>query len=278
MIEVINFIDNYLKSKNLMEINAVDANALLAKAGILRDSHDRPGKPLREILRKGKIPHAYQNGTRWLIPTSKQFNKSTSPLITTSPPKSIKKVARSKSIEHLNIADLLRDDQFKSAHVIDSVVADKPGIYCIRILNPNQLPILFRDNLLGRKHDILYISIATKSLKKRFLNQELRAIGHGTFFRSLGAMLGYRPVAGSLVGKANTRNYKFSNSDNNDIISWINSNLKVNWIVAEDNFQALENELIEKHLPLLNLAKNPMPFSELSKLRSECVRIANIIK
>lgn len=276
MIEIINFIDNYLKSENKIEINAVDANALLSKAGILRDSQDRPGKPLRDILRKGKIPHAYQNGTRWLIPSSKQFSKSTSPLTTNSLPKPAKEVVRSKSVEHLNIADLLKDDQFKSAHGIDSVVPDKPGIYCIRIINPNQLPKLFRDNLLGRKHDILYIGIATKSLKKRFLNQELRAIGHGTFFRSLGAMLGYRPTAGSLIGKANSRNYKFSSSDTNNIISWINSNLKVNWIVAQNNFEELENELIGKHLPLLNLAKNPMPFAELSKLRSECVRIANI--
>lgn len=276
MIEIINFIDDYLKSKNQIEINAVDANALLAKAGVLRDSQDRPGNPLRDILRKGKIPHAYQNGTRWLIPSSKQFSKSTSSLTTISLPKPAKEAVRSKSVENLNIVDLLKDDQFKSAHAIDSVVPDKPGIYCIRIINPNQLPKLFRDNLLGRKHDILYIGIATKSLKKRFLNQELRAIGHGTFFRSLGAMLGYRPTAGSLIGRANTRNYKFSSSDTNNIISWINSNLKVNWIVTENNFKELENELIGKNLPLLNLAKNPMPFPELSKLRSECVRIANI--
>ncbi|HYK77006.1 MAG TPA: hypothetical protein VEV16_08510, partial [Daejeonella sp.] len=51
----------------------VEANAILAKAGILRDSEDRPGKPLRDLLRKGQLPHAFQSagiGSSWTIPHS----------------------------------------------------------------------------------------------------------------------------------------------------------------------------------------------------------------
>ncbi len=61
--EIIKFLDAYMIKIGMEQIGAIEANALLAKAGILSDSKDRPGKPLRELLRKGKLPHAYQNGS-----------------------------------------------------------------------------------------------------------------------------------------------------------------------------------------------------------------------
>src|SRR5699024_2452589 len=125
-------------------------------------------------------------------------------------------------------------------------------------------------------HQWLYIGIASQSLRKRFLGQELRARGNGTFFRSIGAILGYRPQIASLVGKGNTRNYKFSSDDQQAIISWINRSLSVNWIeFPTDALSHAEATLIAKHRPLLNLAGNPAALKELSELRADCVRIAN---
>ena len=57
------------------DIGAVDANYLLEKAGLLKDSRTRKGKPLRDLLRAGEIPHAYQPkgwNTTWIIPHSKR--------------------------------------------------------------------------------------------------------------------------------------------------------------------------------------------------------------
>lgn len=68
MRQIIDFLDNYMVKNHINTISAVEANALLAKAGLLRDSKSRPGAPLRELLRKGKLPHAYQNGSIWIIP------------------------------------------------------------------------------------------------------------------------------------------------------------------------------------------------------------------
>lgn len=66
---IIEFLDNYLVKNNLGSLTAVEANALLEKTGLLSDSKSRPGKPFRELLRKGLIPHAYQKGSRnWIIP------------------------------------------------------------------------------------------------------------------------------------------------------------------------------------------------------------------
>jgi hypothetical protein len=70
--QIINFLDENLTKEKRFSYSAVEANALLSQAGILRDSDSRPGKPLRDILRAGKIPHAYQVGKNWVIPHSRE--------------------------------------------------------------------------------------------------------------------------------------------------------------------------------------------------------------
>jgi hypothetical protein len=170
---------------------------------------------------------------------------------------------------------LMNFNSFKSALNIDNLVPPNPGVYCIRISDINKLPKPFNTVLSERQHNIIYIGIATMSLSRRFLNQELRANGHGTFFRSIGALLGHRPPKGSLTSKANKHNYKFSQKDEQEIINWINDNLHVNWVEFNGDFKTFEAQLIEKYRPLINLAKNPSALKELSDLRKMCVQIAN---
>lgn len=70
---IIEYLDGYLSKTGLSNITPIEANAVLAKAGLLQDSRDRPGKPLRDLLRKGNLPHAYQvggKGSGWAIPHS----------------------------------------------------------------------------------------------------------------------------------------------------------------------------------------------------------------
>lgn len=171
--------------------------------------------------------------------------------------------------------NLMNEKNFKSAATIDNLVPDNPGLYCIRIKNINTLPKPFDSLLKAKNHNIIYIGIASQSLSRRFLNQELRANGHGTFFRSIGAVLGYRPIKGSLLTKVNKRNYTFTTADEEKIIEWINSNLTVNWVDLNENFETIETGIIQRHLPLFNLAKNPAALQHLTDLRTECVRIAN---
>ena len=170
---------------------------------------------------------------------------------------------------------LMNKQNFKSAKDVDGFVPQASGLYCIRIKNVHLLPEPFGTILLERGHDILYIGIASENLYNRFLNQELRAKGHGTFFRSMGAVLGYKPPKGSLIEKRNKKNYKFSKTDELKIIGWINENLMVNWVESAGDLDSLETSLIVKYLPLLNLSKNPAALQILSYLRKECVEIAN---
>lgn len=223
---IINYLDTYLTRTGRPSIDPVEANAVLAKAGLLSDSKDRPGKPLRNLLRDGQLPHAFQSGGKgssWTIPhSSKQTSKITSTVSVATiieKPKQVIKTAQVSSADASQLDKILMNEKnFKSAGSIDNLVPQNSGLYCIRISDINKLPKPFNTFLADRQHNIIYIGIATESLNKRFLNQELRANGHGTFFRSIGAVLGHRPPKGSLKTKANKRNYKFSPTDEQKII------------------------------------------------------------
>jgi hypothetical protein len=280
---IINYLDTYLTRTGRPSIDPVEANAVLAKAGLLSDSKDRPGKPLRNLLRDGQLPHAFQSGGKgssWTIPHSSKRTSKIVPTVSVTTkiekPKQVIKTAQVSSADTSQLDKILMNEKnFKSADNIDNLVPNNSGLYCIRISDINKLPKPFSNFLADRLHNIIYIGIATESLKKRFLNQELRANGHGTFFRSLGAVLGHRPPKGSLTTKANKRNYKFSPTDEQKIIKWINDNLQVNWVEFSGDFESLETRLITKYRPLINLAKNPSALQLLSDLRKECVQLAN---
>ena len=47
MDKIVNFLDEYLRKTGRESIGAVEANALLDKAGLLKDNPQRPGLPLR---------------------------------------------------------------------------------------------------------------------------------------------------------------------------------------------------------------------------------------
>lgn len=275
--------DTYLRRTGQSSIDPVEANAILATAGLLRDSKDRPGKPIRDLLRKGQLPHAFQSGGKgssWVIPiSSKQTSRAIAikrDLIKVENSKKVFKVVKMSTTNTSQLEKVLMNvENFKSAGSIDNLVPHKSGLYCIRISDINKLPKPFDSFLSDRQHDIIYIGIATGSLNRRFLNQELRANGNGTFFRSIGAVLGHLPPKGSLVNKANKRNYKFSPSDEQKIVKWINENLRVSWVECNGDVEALETELISKYRPLINLAKNPSALKELSDRRKVCVQRAN---
>ncbi|SFN53767.1 GIY-YIG nuclease family protein [Salegentibacter flavus] len=173
----------------------------------------------------------------------------------------------------LTLKVLMNEKNFKPAGEIDGNLPDIPGLYCLRIAQPGILPVSFSSVLKSREHNIIYIGIASKSLRKR-LNQELRAKGHGTFFRSIGAVLGYVPEKGSLVGKRNQNNYRFAKGDEKKIIAWINENLRVNWVQLEEDLSSFEAVLLNEQLPLLNIAGNPGALEEIRLLRNKCKQIA----
>jgi hypothetical protein len=70
---IIQVIDEELEKSGRTYLTPLEASLLLQRKNILKDNHRRPGLPLRNILRNGGIPHAFQmNGkwSEWRIPHS----------------------------------------------------------------------------------------------------------------------------------------------------------------------------------------------------------------
>lgn len=266
--KIIEFLDRYIEMNHITELRAVQAAEILDKADILTDSKTKPGLPLRKKLRNGDIPHAYQLGVHWFIPHSNSATVAAVDILKT--------IQVSKKQSHNDISiDLLKKNNFKSIiNLTDKDIPNIPGIYAIRIKNSDTLPNEFRNELKRRHESLLYIGKATTSLRKRLWEEELHTQRPATFFRSIGAILGFLPPKGSLRDRQNQSNYRFSPADNAKIIHWIEENLLVNFVVCNNAIEDIERSIINETTPLINIQNNPNPFNRLIELREKCRDIA----
>ena len=204
-------------------------------------------------------------------PSSSAVAKMPNPVVSReialpTPAPAIKTVA-SKDVEN----KLINGPFIAVSSMTDSSVPDVSGLYCIKLRKGVVLPAKFGK---VREDGIIYIGQASRSLKKRFWEQELNHKSAATFFRSLGAILGYLPPKGSLYGKA-TRNYKFSPEDTDAIKKWMRQSLLVNWIpFGTSQMDTVETNLIIKYRPLVNIDDNPTPSEALKAARKHCVEYA----
>lgn len=167
----------------------------------------------------------------------------------------------------------LIEARFLSVNSISAeLVPELPGLYCIKLREGVRFP---KDFGPIREDGIIYIGKSESStLRKRLWEEELNYKRPATFFRSIGAMLGYLPPKGSLFGKS-TRNYKFSNTDEEKIRQWMKSNLLVNCIPVDVKFiEKIEKELIGKYCPLVNIKDNPSASDKLKNAREVCIAYA----
>lgn len=155
----------------------------------------------------------------------------------------------------------------------NNLVPNCPGVYCIKIRKGVTLP---REFGIIRDDGIIYIGKASGSLRERLWEEELNHRKAATFFRSVGAVLGFLPPKGSLVNKKNKTNYRFSEDDTQKIIEWMRNSLLVNFIeVNPIELEEIEKCLIRKYKPLLNIKVNPTPSLALEAARKRCIDIAN---
>lgn len=158
-----------------------------------------------------------------------------------------------------------------SAVDAEKFVPAQPGVYCIAIANRKALPEPIYTELVKRDHDILYVGLASKNLQKRLVHQDLRHKSPASFFRSIGAILGYRPI------KSNKpTNYQFSKEDTTAIVYWINENLKISWQLVDMELAQAEKDLILEMKPIINIECNPYKIKELQEIRKLCRELATI--
>lgn len=264
--EIIQFIDNWLIKNNIAYITPPEANDLLEKAGLLKDRKERAGSVLRKLLRNGMLPHAYQNGGRWFIPRSNDFTQIVNG-------KQAYNTDENKLPKlEFDYNSFMNYNKFKRVSMLSiDDIPTSAGLYAITIDDESILPDTFSTELKRRNHKLLYIGISKDNLRTRLWKSELHCHKPATFFRSIGAILGFTPVAGSL--QSSSRNFKFSKEDQLLIEQWMADHLLVNFIPYNSNIEDIEKQLIVNYKPIINLRDNPHKIHELEILRNKCVTI-----
>jgi hypothetical protein len=189
MNNIIQFLDDSLTRIGRASIDPVEANALLAKAGLLKDNKDRPGKPLRDLLRKGKLPQAYQSGGKgssWIIPHSgikKGSASNYSPPIKRPAWKIDVAVSKPKAATTIDTSSLKK--QLEEARL-----KYKPGIVKYLLIEeapPDSIDRFFYyENV--HKHDDLFLGVAQAlypRLKEKFLVSRRNRENHSAIKESI---------------------------------------------------------------------------------------------
>lgn len=266
-------IENFLIRERKFETNPVEAGAYLDRIGLLKDSKDRPGKPLRDILRKGQLSHAYQNGNRWIIPRMGKSDFRAASTLNITEIKPAKKSHKTISQSKFDLPQIEKLD-FRSTQSLNPEVVSETGFYFIRLKPSSTLPIRYMPRFDEQGHRVVYIGKAEgQSLADR-LGQELQHTSPGTFFRSIGAVLEKTPIPGHLQNSTRKNNYKFSTKDTDWIIEWLAKNVDVAVIPYSGDFK-VENSIIARYAPILNHTGNPRKCTELIEDRAKCRRIAS---
>ena len=160
---IIECLDNFLTETGRQGIAPPEANALLEKKGLLPDNDQRPGKPLRRLLRKGRLPHAFQSGgkgSHWIIPHSSKRIPDTSNYPTATMP--TEQVATAVDISEFKKQYEKARQKYKPDSVKYLLIAEAP---------PNSIERYFYyENV--RNHDHLFLGVAQALYpdhKKEFL-------------------------------------------------------------------------------------------------------------
>lgn len=174
------------------------------------------------------------------------------------------------------LAMLRSADQAVSIHrANEQACRDVTGLYAIFVDSADNLPDPYRHRLLQNATTLIYVGKAGTCLHTRLVLQDLQHRNPATFFRGLGAILGYRPPRGSLKHANKTNNYKFSLNDTSRIIKWIDEHLRILCVpMMCEEIVKWEKIAIRELRPLLNSTHNPDRTPELAALREECRRIA----
>ena len=167
-----------------------------------------------------------------------------------------------------------------SRAAIDRLAAPSAsGVYAIYLRTPGLLaPFTEGDG------GLIYVGLST-DLAAREFEQHFASgsTGVSTLRRSLGAVLKekleLRAIPRSAgASESNVRNYSFAGDGNEQLTKWMRDHLEVG-VYASPRFKELEDELVPRLSPLLNLTKWPNPHrAEIKRLRKACADEARVVR
>ena len=172
---------------------------------------------------------------------------------------------------------------FDPTNIAKGWPVEAPGNY-IFLLRPDVLlptdmileqPEFTTLNYEGTEYRVLYTGVTKDSLYKRVVKIHLTGnnAGRSTLRKSLGCLWGYTFIARDK--KPDSKKTKFSEKDEASITTWMLKNLLV-LFVPNSNFDADEQELINKFNPPLNLQKNYNSVNSVYRLQLEKLRTRKI--
>ena len=162
---IIKAIDEFLERKHQKITTPVEINPYLETKGLLNDSASRPGLPIRKILRKGQIPHAYQIGVNWQILHSGKTSGNLKPILNSKSEKEKepKKAISANGHKLTPIGDLI-------VKIIEKKYNKKPS--CFYEYKPNWLLSNPSEQLIENHSELseLYVELTDNkfSLKEKF--------------------------------------------------------------------------------------------------------------
>ena len=172
---IIEHIDKYLTESDRISIDPVEANEILEKAELLRNSKDRSGKPLRNLLRNGRLPHAFQlggKGTKWTIPHSNKGKTKNSNYSNTSNKKALLVKGKSKK-QQINNTDFEKiSKNLEKAR--QKYLPKKIKYLLVAEAPPDSLERFFYFEDV-KQHDYLFLGVAQAmypDLKDKFLTSK----------------------------------------------------------------------------------------------------------
>lgn len=165
--EINRVLDQHLTETGKQSTNPVEANAILAEKGILRNSKSRPGEPLRKLLKKGVFSHAFQSagkGSHWIIPHSSNIN----PIV----PQSDNKTNAILQKQNVSMKNDINDLKRKLEDARLKYKPDKIEYLLIAEAPPDNIERFFYYEDV-RKHDYLFLAIVEAlypDQKEKFLS------------------------------------------------------------------------------------------------------------
>lgn len=145
-------------------------------------------------------------------------------------------------------------------------IPDLPGNYIFLIRHDCTFPAL-KDTLVFshlKLHDkafnVLYTGISTKErLRKRICNRHFgNNSGKSTLRKSLGRLFGFRLIPRD-KNRPDDGYKKFCGADEEKLTRWMKENLIVLYYCRQDNYEALQDQLIAYLNPPLNIKDNHHP-------------------
>jgi hypothetical protein len=273
------FLQRELELRGFDEAPAVEAARWLGAARILSDSAARPGRPLRDLLRAGKIVGAEQrpptpNG-RWFISrigvNSQAVRPPATPLVPT-PQAGMRATASDPASlggeVHRAVALLSRARPPEAAVALP----DDPGLYTFWPKNTRALEDLRLADSAGHESlaaRVLYLGKAEDSIRVRVANTHLKPgkTGHSTVRRTLAALLGLRPIPRpSGIAKPTrsqlmqaTANFGIEAADEEHLTTWMLANLELRTAASGWRpLETLERKVGAALKPPLDQERSPM--------------------